>query len=113
METDITDMEHGNIYAEIPENLDNEVFDSLVQSRTVKIERIVSKGHVSPDAGWYDQERNEWVIVLKGRASILFASEPVAVDLEEGGYVNIPAHKKHRVVSTSAAPETVWLAVHY
>lgn len=105
-------MGNGNIYAGIPEDLTNEVFERLIQSKAVTIERIVSKGHTSPAAGWYDQEQNEWVIVLRGSASILFENEPL-VDLKEGGYVNIPAHKKHRVVSTSVNPETVWLAVHY
>ena len=37
----------------------------------------------------------------------------IAADLSEGDYINIPARKRHRVVSTSVSPETIWLAVHY
>lgn len=105
-------MEKGNIYTRIPADLSNEVFEVLVQGKKVRIERIVSKGHTSPDTGWYDQEQNEWVIVLKGNAAISFENGPV-INLDEGEYINIPAHKRHRVINTSIIPETVWLAVHY
>ena len=105
-------MEKGSIYTPIPDDLSHELFDTLVQSGEVKIERIVSKGHTSPDSGWYDQEHDEWVIVLKGNASILFEDESI-VSLAEGEYMNIPAHKRHRVINTSINPKTIWLAVHY
>ena len=49
-------MQPGNIFASIPENLDEEVFDLLVNGGNVKIERIISKGQASPEAGWDDQE---------------------------------------------------------
>jgi cupin 2 domain-containing protein len=101
-----------NIYKQIPANLSEEVFEVLVQSKAVKIERIISKGHKSPDTGWYDQEQNEWVLVLKGNASICFEDETVT-DLNEGDYINISAHRKHRVISTSAITETIWLVIHY
>ena len=65
-------MESENIFESIPKNLDQEVFELLVQSENVKIERIISKGHTSPETGWHDQEKNEWVIVLKGEAIISF-----------------------------------------
>ena len=105
-------MEKGSSYTPIPDDLSHELFDTLVQSGEVKIERIVSKGHTSPDSGWYDQEHDEWVIVLKGNASIFFEDESI-VSLAEGEYMNIPAHKRHRVINTSINPETIWLAVHY
>ena len=105
-------MKTVNIYNQIPDNPGEEVFEVLVQSKAVKIERIISKGHASPGTGWYDQELNEWVLVLKGNASISFENETV-IDLKEGDYINIPAHRKHRVISTSAITETIWLAIHY
>jgi cupin 2 domain-containing protein len=105
-------VEKGSIHTPIPDDLNHEIFDTLVQSGEVKIERIVSKGHTSPDSGWYDQEHDEWVIVLKGNASILFEDESI-VSLAEGEYINIPAHRRHRVINTSINPETIWLAVHY
>ena len=105
-------METGNIYNLIPDDLRNEVFEILAQNASVKIERIISKGHTSPETGWYDQDNAEWVIVLTGPARIAFENDAI-VELKRGDYVNIPAHKKHKVISTSSDPETIWLAVHY
>jgi cupin 2 domain-containing protein len=105
-------MSRGNLFQHIPTDLDEEVFETLVQSGTVKIERIISSSHTSPESGWYDQDKEEWVIVLRGSATISFA-DGSAVDLQEGDYLAIPAHRKHRVSRTSSEPETVWLAVHY
>lgn len=101
-----------NIFEELPKNLGEEVFEILAQSETVKIERIISKGHTSPKRGWYDQESSEWVIVLKGEAILSFEDNE-AVRLTEGSYINIPPHKKHRVDWTDPNRETIWLAVHY
>jgi cupin 2 domain-containing protein len=101
-----------NVYDRVPDDSREEVFEVLAQSGSVKIERIVSSGQSSPAEGWYDQALYEWVIVLRGEASIQFEDDAV-VDLSEGDYINIPAHKRHRVVSTSVTPETIWLAVHY
>ena len=38
----------------------------LQEMDKVKVERIISKGHKSPANFWYDQDQNEWVIILKG-----------------------------------------------
>ena len=105
-------MESGNLYKKIPDNLDEEIFELLAQGENVKIERIISNGHISPDTGWYDQAQNEWVLVLKGNASISFENGQV-VDLKEGDYLNILSHQKHKVIRTSTATETIWLAIHY
>ena len=105
-------METGNIYNPIPDDLSDEVSDILAQNKSVRIERIISKGHTSPETGWYDQDEVEWVIVLTGEARIAFENDTV-VELKQGDYVNIPVHKKHKVVSTSTDLETIWLAVHY
>ncbi|KPJ90334.1 MAG: hypothetical protein AMJ53_13885 [Gammaproteobacteria bacterium SG8_11] len=102
----------GNIYAAVPQNLPEEVFQTILTSNAIKIERIISKGHISPDTQWYDQDQHEWVIVLRGRARLAFQDEP-SVYLNSGDYLNIPAHKKHRVEWTDPATETIWLAVHY
>ena len=102
----------NNIFDAIPENIDTEIFELLAKSETTRIERIISKGHKSPDSGWYDQEKNEWVLVLRGEAILLFEDE-TSVNLKAGDYINIPAHKKHKVEWTDPEIETVWLAVHY
>ena len=61
-----------NIFDSIPENLDEEVFDRIVQSDHVKIEPLLSNGHTSPESGWHVQDRNEWVLVVQGEAVITF-----------------------------------------
>jgi len=102
----------GNIFKHLPDDLSDEVFETIVHSEQLKIERIVSSGHRSPDSGWYDQEQDEWVMVLKGEASILFENKET-ISLKAGDYITIAAHNKHRVIKTSEVTETVWLAIHY
>lgn len=102
----------NNIFESIPDNLPDELFDRLVDNNNILIERIISKGHSSPESGWYDQDRNEWVIVLRGEAILSFTTGK-SVTLKEGDYISIPAHRKHKVEWTSPDIETIWLAVHY
>lgn len=105
-------MKLENIFDSIPDNLDEEVFDLLLQNNQIKIERIISKGQSSPKSGWYNQDKNEWVIVLKGEALISFENEK-DVNLKTGNYLHIPAHIKHKVKWTDPETETIWLAVFY
>ena len=101
-----------NIFKQLPENLDNEVFEQIIQSDQIKIERIISKGHTSAEGFWYDQKQNEWVMILQGEAILSFESKD-DIHMKTGDYLNIPAHQKHRVKWTSSNTETIWLAVHY
>lgn len=87
--------------------------ETLADSKTVRIERILSRGHRSPEGFWYNQEQNEWVLLLKGRAGLSFEGQSGAVELAPGDYLNIPAHVRHRVAWTAEDEETIWLAVHY
>ena len=105
-------MEADNIFKLISNNLDKEVFECLLQNENIKIERIISKGHTSPESGWYDQEQDEWVIVLKGAAVICFEGGE-EINFKAGSHINIPAHTKHKVKWTDPKVETIWLAVHY
>jgi len=105
-------MTANNLFENIPEPLQQECFDILVQSEHVTIERIVSKGHASPESGWYEQSRHEWVIVLQGAATILYENGD-QTHLQAGDHLNIPALCKHRVLWTDPDCNTVWLAVHY
>ena len=105
-------MKDNNIFSSIPQRLDQELVEILLENKDVCIERIISKGHTSPDSGWYDQPKNEWVMVLKGEAVISFQDEP-EIRLAAGSYIDIAAHKKHRVSWTDPNNETIWLAVHY
>lgn len=105
-------MERMNIYNRLPIDLNNEIIEIIMDSGKCRIERIFSYGHKSPDNFWYDQVENEWVILLKGKAKLKFDDEEI-LEMGTGDYINIPAHKKHKVVWTSPDEETIWLAVFY
>ena len=90
-----------------------EVTDTLVHAKHVRIERIASHGHASPHDFWYDQDQHEWVTVLKGAARLRFEDCEWLVEMKPGDYLNIPAHKKHRVEWTMPDEPTIWLAVFY
>lgn len=101
-----------NIFSNIPENLPEEIFETILLSDKIKIEKIVSKGQSSPRDFWYDQNQHEWMVLLKGKAKLLFYQNEI-IELREGDYINIPAHKKHRVEWTDPHVETIWLAIYY
>ena len=102
-----------NIYSDIPNDLPDELIEVISEGKGVRIERIVSRGHRSPEGFWYDQEENEFVLLVSGEAKLLFEEENELVRLEEGDYLVIPTHKRHRVTWTAPDRETVWLAVHF
>ena len=102
----------GSLLIEIPEEIPEEIFQTLIQTDSVKIERIVSHGQSSPEDFWYDQEQNEWVLLLQGHACIEFEDNK-HVALSSGDYLNIPAHLKHRVKYTHQNEPTIWLAIFY
>ncbi|QKX16498.1 phosphoribosylaminoimidazole carboxylase [Microbulbifer sp. YPW1] len=114
-------MHADNIFAALPEALDGEVFEDIVSADRVRIERIVSRGQVTPASEWYDQQESEWVILLKGAARIMLETPAAGgnargtreVGLAPGDYLNIPAHCRHRVSWTDPQQQTVWLAVFY
>ncbi len=99
-----------NIFKNIPLNSKDEIIDILAESGTVRIEKIVSTGQVSPSGFFYDQDENEFVILLKGRA-VLSYEDGKKIEFSEGDFVDIPAHLRHRVDFTSNP--AVWLAVFY
>jgi cupin 2 domain-containing protein len=102
----------ANLLANIPAHLPAELFETLVRTDEVHIERIVSRGHRSPEEGWYDQGRNEWVLLLQGAARLVF-EDGEAVALAPGDWLEIQSHRKHRVDWTDPQQDTVWLAIHY
>ena len=102
----------GNLLTEIPGDIPEEIFQTLIQTDNIKIERIISHGQSSPEDFWYDQKENEWVVLLQGHACIAF-KDGKKVELHSGDYVNIPAHIKHRVEYTHQEQVTVWLVIFY
>jgi cupin 2 domain-containing protein len=103
----------ANLFESSPAHLPDEPMTTLLDAGSVRTKRIVSHGHVSPPGFWYDQDQHEWVLVLRGRARLRFEEDDQPVEMGPGGFVNIPAHKRHRVEWTTPDEPTVWLAVHY
>jgi cupin 2 domain-containing protein len=101
-----------NIFENISSNIPEEIIEPLITNDRIRVERIVSKGQTSPKGFWYDQDENEWLIVLKGNAKLLFENDEL-IKLSAGDYIKIPAHKKHRVEWTDPETETIWLTVFY
>ena len=105
-------MKNSNIFSNIPKTLKDEFFEDIFISKEFKIERIVSYGHSSPESGWYEEELNEWVILLEGEAILSFENRD-DVMLQKGDYINITAFTKHKVSWTKPECNTVWLAIYY
>ena len=103
----------NNLFTDLPTDLPKELVEVLAENKHVRIERIVSTGQASPEGFWYDQNEAEWVLVLKGEATLLFEGNDEPIHMKAGDYVNIPAHRKHRVEWTTPDEPTVWLGVLY
>lgn len=99
---------HGRFF-ELPPTAEGEQFEVLTGRGGARVERIVSRGQASPPGFWYDQDEDEWVIVLRGRARLAIDGGAV-FELAAGDWVDLPAHCRHRVDWTDPEAETVWLA---
>lgn len=102
----------GSIFADIPQQLQEECCLPLLTAPGLRIERIVSRGHSSADGYWYDQPRHEWVLVIRGKGIVSFEDGRMQ-ELAAGDYLLIPAHCRHRVDWTEPDSDTIWLAVHF
>lgn len=104
----------GNLRRDLPARpLPDEIFDVLVERPGLRIERIVSTGQTTPEGQWYDQEADEWVLVIAGAARLRIEGEGTDRDLGEGDWILLPARCRHRVTWTRSEPPTVWLAIHF
>ncbi|MEZ7207578.1 cupin domain-containing protein [Pseudoalteromonas sp. DY56-GL79] len=101
-----------NFLKDIPVDVTEEIFETVLSHPNIRIERIVSNGHTSPSSGYYDQDENEWVLVLKGCGELTFDDGKI-VTLKVGDSLNIPAHQKHKVSYTDTSEPTIWLAIFY
>ena len=100
-----------NLFADLPPHLPDELVQTLRAAPNIRIERIVSHGHASPEGFWCDQDQHEWVVVLKGAVRLRFKDR--SMEMKPGDFIDIPAHTKHRVEWTTPDEPTIWLAVHY
>lgn len=88
-----------------------EQFEPLYKGKHLLIERIISTGQTTPEEQWYDQEQDEWVLLLQGEAQLMYQDHST-VHLLAGDWLFIPAHQPHRVSYTSSEPPCIWLAIH-
>ena len=102
-----------NIFRDFSEMITEEISEALLDTQHFRLERIISSGQRTPAGEWYDQNTNEWVILLSGGAGLLFEGEAEPEVMHPGDYVYIPAHKRHRVEWTDPEQKTIWLALHY
>jgi len=106
----------SSIFNALPEALNGERFDDLLSRPGCRIERIVSHGQASPPGFWYEQDWDEWVLLLAGEAVLGFEDAPSGrywqSNLHPGDYLLIPQGRRHRVENTLRERPTIWLAVH-
>ena len=100
-----------NLFQNIPEELNQELVEKLIEQDSFRLERIVSRGQISPPDFWYDQDEHEWVVILAGKAQLQIDGLEQPVTLNPGDTYNLPAHTKHRVAWTAPNQDTIWLTV--
>ncbi len=103
----------SNFFSHTHSVTSEEIFETLVSTRNVKIERIISKGQGTPDNEWLTQNLSEWVILLKGSAILSFEESKKTIKMNPGDYILIPANTKHRVEWTDPDNQSFWLAIHF
>jgi cupin 2 domain-containing protein len=102
----------SNLFANLPVETKHEVFTELLSRPGARIERIVSNGQSTPVDTPFNQDHDEWVLLLRGSAS-LWVEGDGEHDLHPGDHILIPARRTHRVTRTAKDEPTVWLAVHF
>ena len=102
-------MELKNIFSNVAEAVEEEQFTVLGKSPNCRIERIVSSGYSSPEGFWYDQEYDEFILLMQGEATLEF--EDKQMDMKAGDYLIVPKNCKHRIAKSSLDPACVWLCV--
>ena len=103
-----------NLLRDLPADSGEEIFEALLTRPGIRLERIVSRGQATPAGYWYDQEQDEWILLLAGSARLRIEDNDDHRDLvlETGDSVLLPAHCRHRVEMTDPDGPTLWLAVH-
>lgn len=86
-----------------------EVVSTIAEGRAFRMEHIASHQAASPAGFWYDQDKPEWVALIRGNASLEF--EEGMRQLGAGDCLLIPARLRHRVSATSR--DAVWIALHF
>ena len=75
-----------NLLTGVPTSISDEIFKTIISTPNLKIERIIWKEHKSEPNFWYDQDKSEWILILKGEARLQF--EDKSICLTSGDYLN-------------------------
>lgn len=106
-------LQYGNIFYNLPKTKEKEVFQLLFKDKKLKVERIISMGQATKQGRWLRQKRNEWVVLLRGKAVLSFFGKAGVLKLKSGDYVFIPKNLRHRVEWSDPKEKSLWLAVHF
>ncbi len=85
-----------------------EIFSNLLSYKNVKINKIISPPNFVSDE--FIQDEDEWVILLQG--SGILEINHKTTNLVKDSHIFIPAKTPHKIISTAANIETIWLAIH-
>ncbi len=102
-----------NIFADLPEQLPEELITTLLEKPGIRVERILSQGHSSAPGFWYQQEENEWLLLVQGQAGLRFEKEKQDRQLTAGDTLFINTGVRHRVTWTSEQPPCIWICLFY
>ncbi len=97
-----------NLFSTDKAKASEEVFETLLQLPNIHIEKITSNGQTSSQ--WYQQEKDEWVVLIEGEGKLLFENGK-ELYLKKGEYLHIPKKQKHKVIYTSSP--AIRLAIHF
>ena len=100
-----------NLLDKLPAAKRAEAFTELLARPGIRLERIVSRGHATPESEPMVQETDEWVLLLEGAAGLRIEDSD-EVRLGPGDHVWIGAGQRHWVTWTAKDRVTVWLALH-
>ncbi|MCL4430817.1 MAG: cupin [Epsilonproteobacteria bacterium] len=94
-----------NIYTLQNPKPDFESFTTLYQNKNIKIEAI--RSHLLQPGETYNQEQDEWVVLIRGNAQMKVADK--IIQFSEGDSLFLSRHTVHQVLSTSQ--DALWLGV--
>ena len=98
-----------NLYKYDYKDLTSEIVDVVYEDSLIRVERIVSMGHTTPDEFIYDQCENEFVSVIDGEAELLLFDSDERIYLKKGDTYMIRSGVKHKVTYTSSP--CIWLCI--
>ena len=102
----------SNLFADLPADVPDELFQTLLTAeKPPRPAHRLAQPRLTENF-WYDQNEHEWVLLVRGAGPLALEGEE-PLDLTPGSFVNIPAHRRHRVDWTDPAQPTIWLAIHY